>query len=131
MLASVLGGTPRREGYSLIEILIVIAIIGLLAAIAVPSYFGFKKKALATEARANLHQLFKLELSYQGEYGSYTNNLNDIGFKVTPDMRYSYEVYSVWPGGFSARALGNLDSDLTFDVWAVDQTGSLRHVTVD
>jgi len=113
------------------EVMIVVAIIGLLAVIAVPSYLNFKKKALATEARANLHQLYKLEFAYRGEYGSYTSSLSDIGFKVTPDMWYAYEVYSAWPQGFSARASGNLDMDPEPDVWTVDHTGTLLHVTVD
>lgn len=115
----------------MVEILTVVAIIAIIAAIAVPSYLNFRKKAVATEARANLHQLYKLEFSYHGEYGAYSGSLSDIGFVTTPDMRYTYEVYSVWPRGFSARATANLDSDADSDVWAVDNTGALRHVNVD
>jgi Tfp pilus assembly protein PilE len=115
----------------MVEVMVVVVVIALLAAIAVPSYLNFKKKALATEARANLHQLYKLEFSYHEEYGAYTSNLSDIGFVTTPDMRYVYEVHSVWPQGFSARATANLDTDAYTDVWVVDKTGALRHVGID
>jgi len=76
-------------------------------------------------------QLYKLEFSYHGEYGAYTTRLNDIGFVTTPDMRYTYEVYSVWPRGFSATATANLDADSLSDVWVADNTGALHHVGVD
>jgi type IV pilus assembly protein PilE len=126
-----LGRFLQRDGYSTRELLTVLALIVLLMAVAVPSYFGIKKKALATEARASLHRLFELQLSYREANGSYTDSLGDLGFRPTPDLRYTYEIYSLWPSGFSARALSNLDSDLEFDVWTIDHTGSLRHVTVD
>ena len=113
------------------ELMVVVGIIGLLFTIAVPAYLTFKKKALATEARANRHQLYKLELSYRGEYGSYSSSLSDIGFITTPDMRYTYEVYSVCPRGFFALASANRDRDADTDVWVVDNTGALRHVDVD
>ena len=46
-------------------------------------------------------------------------------------MRYTYEVYSVWPRGFSATATANLDADSLSDVWVADNTGALHHVGVD
>ena len=47
----------RKDGYTLIEILIVVMIIGILLAIAVPSMFNASERARANACRANLRQI--------------------------------------------------------------------------
>lgn len=47
----------RREGYTLIEILIVVMIIGILLAIALPSFFNASERARANACRANLRKI--------------------------------------------------------------------------
>ena len=64
--------TPReRGGFTLPEVLAVIAIIGILTAIAVPAYLGQRTKAAQTEAKAALESIRLLEVSYYGENGCY------------------------------------------------------------
>ena len=60
-----------KKGFTLTELLIVIAIIGVLAAIAIPTYTGQTKRAARTEAYTNLQTLRLLEEQYYAENGCY------------------------------------------------------------
>lgn len=73
----------REKGFSLIELLIVILILGILAAVAIPNYLGTQKKAARAEAKSNLESLaLALEQYYAvnniyGDDGNYT--FQDVG----------------------------------------------------
>ena len=68
-----------KTGFSLIELMIVVTIIGILAAIAIPGYLGYQKKAARTEAFTNLENLRLLEEQFFAENGRYTISLGAAG----------------------------------------------------
>lgn len=62
-----------KKGFSIVELLIVIVILGILSAVAIPNYLGAKKKAVRAEAKSNLESLaLALEQYYavNGNYGT-------------------------------------------------------------
>ena len=61
----------RRHGFTMIEMLIVIAIIGLLAAIAIPSFQNYQHNSKRSEAYTNLNALMKSQKSFFAEHGAY------------------------------------------------------------
>ena len=64
----------RRGGFTLIELMIVVAIIGILAAIAIPNFLRFQLKAKSSEGKTNLAAIRTAEESYYAEYGVYVSS---------------------------------------------------------
>jgi prepilin-type N-terminal cleavage/methylation domain-containing protein len=65
----------NTKGFTLIELLIVVAIIGIIAVIAIPSYLGYQRRAVRTEAFSNLEALRLLEEQFFAENNRYTISL--------------------------------------------------------
>ena len=85
--------TLDNRGFTLIELMIVVAIIGLLAAIAIPNYMQFQSKAKQAEAKANLGGIYTNEQAYLAEKNAYTSILTDTGFAIlTKAKHYDFTI---------------------------------------
>ncbi len=81
----------RKRGFTLIELMIVVAIIGILAAIAIPNFIRFQARSKQGEAKSNLKSLFTAQRSFYQEKDRYSNAIREIGFAPERGNRYSYE----------------------------------------
>jgi prepilin-type N-terminal cleavage/methylation domain-containing protein len=81
----------RRGGFTLVELMIVVVIIGILAAMAIPKYNASAFKAKEKEADNVLAQLYRLQQVYWNEHGEFAASEADlltVGFKNPGAMRY-------------------------------------------
>jgi prepilin-type N-terminal cleavage/methylation domain-containing protein len=64
-------GLHRRRGFTLIELMIVVAIIGLLSSIAIPNFLKYQARSRRSEAYANLAELARAQKAFQAERNSF------------------------------------------------------------
>lgn len=76
-----------RGGFSLVELMIVLVIIGILAGIGIPRYRTATTRAKVSEFKMILQQIHALEENYYAEYDTYTSDLDALGFD-DPKARY-------------------------------------------
>ena len=131
----------RRGGFTLIELMIVVAIIGILAAIAIPNFLRFQLKAKSSEGKTNLAAIRTAEESYFAEYGIYVSALpspTTLGDNVKTNFSHPvagegfdrvgwapegqvYFNYSVAINGaadeFTAAAHADIDNDTDPQYW--------------
>jgi len=142
-----------KKGFTLIELMIVVAIIGILAAIAIPNFLRFQAKSKQSEAKGNLSGIFTGETAFQGEKNRYGSIAEIAWAPIGSSIRYQYfsgtdsagysggytapagVTYtndpSFNPQAFTAGAVGNIDTDSFLDQWTIDDVKNLVNLSDD
>ena len=150
-MLSKLRGKKGKKGFTLIELMIVVAIIGILAAIAIPNFLRFQAKSKQSEAKTNLSGIFTAEESHFAEKNTYA----DLGVvawaPIGTQIRYKYTLgtgtivgytgtFTATPAwdnapmldnvaglSYIAGAYGNIDTDDYLDTWSINKDRDLKN----
>lgn len=111
----------RQGGFTLIELMIVVAIIGILAAIAIPNFLRFQLRSKTGEARTNLAGIRTAEESYFAEYGQYVPQATGI------PAAGGLNVKTTWVTGTGFDTLGWAPEGSVFFMYAVTTNGAFTN----
>ena len=106
----------KNRGFTLIEILIVLVIIGILAAIAVPAYNSQLRKGTRAAAQAVMADMANKELFYLQTQRQYTSLYTDLGIAVLPSEVDNFYTITITPD--------NTATPPTFAIKATPKTGT-------
>lgn len=123
----------------MMEVLVVLCIIGILAAMAVPNLLPMISKSKATEAKLQLRHVLMLEKNYFYVNSKYTTNAVDLSFEqpklITADgnANYKIDVTDASTNSFTAKAtaVADFDGDGQYNVWQITADEKLKEVTPD
>ena len=125
----------NRKGFTLIELMIVVVIIGILAALAIPRFMQATTKSKQSEAKQILKQIYTMQRAYRQEYNTYGDNglafgtgvggtFVDIGVEIQTSALYTYTMTAAIDA-FSCVATADLDDDPAIDTWTITEAGVL------
>lgn len=115
----------RGAGFTLIEMMIVLAIVALLAALAYPSYIGYVQRARRSDGQVALQRVMVEQEKWRTGHSSYASALSDLGLETSSDAgHYSLSLENVTATGF--RAVATAAGDQTNDTACSPMTLSLK-----
>lgn len=127
------------NAFSLVEILVVLAIMGILIMLVVPNQAGVASRTKSLEAQQELKMIHNLQYAYFLQFSKYTSDLQTLSYiphkTVLNGGTANYEVTIVEsnPTSFKAKAEAVVDfnGDGKKNIWEIDQEGVLKEVQVD
>lgn len=121
-----------QKGFTLVELMVVIVIIGILAAMAIPKFLGATNKTKVSEAKPVLKEIYTLQSAHQIEKGVYSSSASTLGFASPSGVsRFTYTVTN------KGTTLGNANLNEKIDVAAIgddlciDSVASLKASTAN
>ena len=132
--------TGNSSGLTLIELMIVVVIIAILAALAIPRFMSSAAKSKQSEPKQLLKQIYSMQRAYFMLNENYCLNgvtattaapaaFSIIHVELMPSARYSYSMVT-GANTFTCTATANIDDDVTIDTWTITNTGQLIN-TID
>ncbi len=127
------------DAFSLAEILIVLAIMGILIMLVVPNQAGVASRAKSLEAQQELKMVHTLQHGYHLQFSKYSSDFKEISYIPHKTVRdggtanYELSITEATPDGFKARAqsVSDFNGDGKYNIWEIDQEGSLKEVQPD
>jgi prepilin-type N-terminal cleavage/methylation domain-containing protein len=119
----------EKQGFTLIELMTVVIIVGILAAVAVPLYRGQVKKAIASEGAALVGSVRTAERIYYAEHDNYNATKDDLNIETFDNKYFDWEDVELTPGDdtFTAIATGRTGSDAEGISVTIDQDGDITY----
>ena len=74
----------QQGGFSLIELLVTVGILGILFSIAIPQYSKYSSRANRTDGLAILNEILQAQERFAADSGTYTDDLTDMGYAAAP-----------------------------------------------
>ena len=99
----------KQTGFTLIELIIAITIIGILAAIAIPGYQEYTLLTKRTDAKTALLRMADNQERWYSNNNTYTDAVADVGGATTPKDYYTLSVESASSTGYTLRATAQGD----------------------
>ena len=129
----------QLKAFSLTEILIVLAIIGILLMMVLPNQTSVVAQARSIEAQKMLNHLHGLQTAYSYKFSKYSSNFDEIGF--VPELTisqggqgvYKIQITEATVNTFKAQAISekDFDQDGNLNTWEIDQRGILKETVKD
>ena len=135
-----------KKGYTLIELFVVVVIIGVIAALAIPRFMQSTAKTKQGEAQLILKQVYEMQRAYRQEKDTYYpsdgstivvqpgGNFGMLDVEVMSSARYSYSITATrtsFVATAGSKKASGLDDDPTLDMWTIDQNGKLTCISDD
>ena len=111
------------------EVMIVVVIIGILAALAYPNLEKYLKRARQTEAKTNLSAIYTAQKIYFSLHQSCADDINELDLSLAQGDLYTFTKEES-TSTFKAQAEGNIDDDAALVTWTIDQDKNLFN-TID
>lgn len=123
----------HSRGFALIELMVVVAILSVAAAILVPRFLKHRIQGKQGECHQNLLSLLAAEKDYFKKSGQFTQNLETLGWKPQGRGWHAYRFTPPPPpkNGFVFECRGNLDRDAALDIATIDETGRINQLSDD